>query len=112
MNEQDPTTRRARELFERASDGLDSAAANRLRISRRVALASPPMRRWAPLAAAASLLALGLAWWLPRQAPAPTVESTPSPADAAALDSDEDSEIYAWLSDAPVAPDTDQGGAL
>jgi hypothetical protein len=114
MNDQEPIARRASELFERASRLPDPAAANRLRFSRRVALSARPgrMRRFVPLAAAASLLALGLAWWLPRPTTTPVLEGVPASADAAALDSDEDGEIYAWLSDAPVAPDNDQGGAL
>lgn len=114
MNDQDEFAARARELFEQAGHRLDPAAANRLRVSRRAALLAPPgrARRLLPLAASASLLALGLAWWFPRHPAAPASTSTSGSSDAAVLDSDEDDEIYTWLSDAPVAPDRDQGGAL
>ena len=114
----DPTARAARDLFERASDRLDLATANRLRLMRRDALAAPAARRpWLPTAAALAGVALfTVLWWRPTGAP-----STPPPAQSSAtaavpaLDgdavSDEDAELYAWLGDAPVAPD-DKAGSL
>jgi hypothetical protein len=114
MNEQDPIARRARELFEQASRQSGPAAINRLRIARRMALSASPRRRapLLPLAAAASLLALAMAWWLPRQETASIPAGRSASADQAVMESDEDSEIYAWLSDAPVAPDDGKAGAL
>lgn len=112
----DITTRAARELFDRASDRLDLATANRLRLIRRDALAAPAARRpWLPTAAALAGVAMfTVLWWRPTMAP--SAPSGPAPATAAAsLDvdavSDEDAELYAWLGDAPVAPD-DKAGSL
>jgi len=102
----------ARELFDRASGRLDTATSNRLHRFRREALSTPTRAasRLLPLLATASLLALALAWWLPRPVPVPAAE--PVAVDPALLEADEDNEIYAWLSDAPVAPDAESGGAL
>jgi hypothetical protein len=149
----DPLARRARAVFASASDDLDPAAANRLRLARRAALAGPPMRRpaFAPIAGAIAI-ALAALWLWPRtHAPAtapatvavqpPRPVATPAPVttvppaaptpdapdvaagtdapvlateapddefadDALELGEDEeDAEVYAWLADAPVAPD-------
>lgn len=104
---------RARDLFERASAGLDHGMAFRLRRAR--AEAQQPRSRRPAFAglvpagvAAAALLALGVAWWRPEPTP------TPSSAIAGATDGeqqeieqllagDEDPELYAWLGEAPVA---------
>lgn len=114
MNEQDPIARRAREQFERASGQFDPATAGRLRAVRRAALAASPRRmtRLLPAAAVASILALGLAWWLPRQETAPVPPAASAAGESALVASEEDSEIYAWLSDAPVAPDDGKGDSL
>ena len=65
MNDMDA---KARALFERSVEQLDEATVRRLRLARRSTLAAPAAPRWrgwpAGLAAAA-VLALGLAWWLP-----------------------------------------------
>ncbi len=102
----------ARALFERASGRVDAVMSNRLRLLRREALSAPnrAMRRLVPLLATASLLALALAWWQPRSVPLPVKQS--EAVDSAWIESDEDSELYSWLGDAPVAPDTASGGAL
>ena len=111
--EQQPIEQRARELFERASQQVEPSTANRLRQSRREALSpSTRSRRLLPVTAAVALVAMALAWWLPRQQRAPAADVPAAVTDGALIDSDEDSEIYAWLGDAPVAPDEDQGGAL
>ena len=104
----------ARALFERASGRVDAKTTHRLRLLRREALSAPnqTVRRRVPLLATASLLALALAWWLPKQEAPPVLTGTSTSAESAVIESDEDSEIYAWLSDAPVAPDNDKGGAL
>jgi hypothetical protein len=109
MNDADPKT-----LFEDAVQGLDLATANRLRLARRAVLAGDARasRRapWLPALAASCALVLGLAWWLPQRAATPT--SAPPPvvagADDEALDlaqDAEDTELYAWLGEAPVAAD-------
>lgn len=110
MTSHDPITPRARDLFDRASAGLDQGMAFRLRRARHDA--QQPQR--APRAGsmlvpagafAAAALALGLAWWLPQP-------STSAPADGGelavnaeidALVIEEDAELYAWLAEAPVA---------
>lgn len=109
----EPIAKKSRALFEQASAHLDPATGNRLRLLRRDALASPHRRRpphWLPLsAAAATLLAVGVIWWsLPRRT-VPT--ALPNPVAASDFDQlpDEDTEMYAWLGDAPVA--TDDRGA-
>jgi hypothetical protein len=113
MKEPTPPGRATRALFDRASDRLDPSLAGRLRAARRTALtrrASPFSRNWLPIAVAA-VLVLSLAWWLPRRAPERTVP-TDSSADLTLIESDEDSEVYSWLSDAPVARDDEKGDAL
>ena len=117
----------ARALFERSVERLDVGTANRLRLARRDALNSPAnirAPRLLPAAVAASaLLALGLAWWLPRvtqpAAVAPTAigspdVQSPAPIDSAdaVLSADDDADLYAWLGDAPVAVDPPQGESL
>jgi hypothetical protein len=112
---------KARALFERSVEQLDEASVRRLRLARRSALAGrAPVPRWrawpaglAGLAglAAATVLAFGLAWWLPRTRvaapPAPLARVTApaaEPADDALLaEGDEDADLYAWLGEAPVA---------
>ena len=116
MNDHDPngTTDRdhpaspekLRESFEHRIQHLDAATANRLRLMRRDALSSARRARshWRPVGVASfAVLAVGLVWWMPRSTPPP---ATPAPiaadfGDAAMLD--EDSDLYAWLGDAPVA---------
>jgi hypothetical protein len=108
-----------RALFEDAVQRLDLGAANRLRQARRAALgeaSTAPLRRrsWLPVVAAAAVLLLGLAWWLPRGAvPAsvsvPVAASPAASEDAAVLAEDgEDAEFYAWLAEAPVAAEADK----
>jgi hypothetical protein len=110
MNRPDPITDRARDLFERASDGLDQGMAFRLRRARHDAQQVRPVRRALPRfvpagAFAAAALALGLAWWLPQ--PAAVAPADPmvaaSTAELDALVIEEDAELYAWLAEAPVA---------
>ena len=110
---------RAREVFERSVRELDDAAVKRLRLARRAALADASAgdarahwRAWPAGLAAASVLALGVAWWWPREAavPAspPAAVATPAPADAdepVLAEAGEDAELYAWLAEAPVATD-------
>jgi len=117
MNEMEA---RARALFERSVQELDEIAVKRLRLARRSTLATAPEsgRRWQPWAgglAAASVLALGLAWWWPREsmapvAPAPVavLPASAAPADAGSeepvlAEAGEDADLYAWLAEAPVA---------
>ena len=111
MTRPDPITDRTRDLFERASDGLDQGMAFRLRRARHEAQQTRPLRRAVPAlvpagAFAAAVHALGLAWWLPQRsvvAPpaAPTVAVSAAELDALVIE--EDAELYAWLADAPVA---------
>jgi ferric-dicitrate binding protein FerR (iron transport regulator) len=110
MTSQDPITSRARELFDRASEGLDQGAAFRLRRARQEAQQGPARprasRNLMPAGAfAAAVLALGLAWWLPPGStqPAPASSGLASNAEIEALLADEDPELYDWLADAPVA---------
>ena len=111
MTRPDPITDRARDLFERASDGLDQGMAFRLRRARHEAQQPRPVRRAIPAlvpagAFAAAVLALGLAWWLPQRAvvaPPTAPAATVSAAELDALVIEEDAELYAWLADAPVA---------
>ena len=105
---------KARALFERSVQQLDEAALRRLRLARRSALASasaPQWRAWPAGVAAAAMLVLGLAWWLPRAAPAPPPSAT-SPAAVAEepvlAEADEDADLYAWLGEAPVAADDEE----
>ena len=119
--------RRARDTFDAACADLDPAAANRLRLARRAALAAPRAAHWR-LAPVAGAIALGLAglWAWPRvQAPPATVPVARAPAASTApqvaanaiddapaadepdwdtLDAD-DADLYAWLAEAPVAAD-------
>lgn len=97
-----------RRLYLHAADRLDAGTAARLRAARREALAAPrraSRAAWAlPAGAfAATVLAVGLAWWQAGTAPAldPAAQ-----ADAEAIESlmvEEDPEFYAWLAEAPVA---------
>ena len=110
MTSHDPNLPGARELFDRASARVDHGMAMRLRRARQDALQATPrpgrVSRLVPAGAfAATVLALGLAWWMP-QPPA----SVSDGADVTATDTDidgligeEDPELYAWLADAPVA---------
>lgn len=114
LNSNDPMTEKSRALFDRASAGLDPPTANRLRLMRRDAIAGTPLRstyRWLPLgAAAATVLAVGVAWWLPvRNPPVTTNDSSVSATDQDLLPED-DAEIYDWLGEAPVAVN-DTGGS-
>lgn len=120
QNSQDPSrdavASRARELFERSSDKIDVATANRLRLARRDAqsTASPrkSSRSLLPMATVATaMLAIGLAWWLPREQ---TPEHAPVAIETAqeAYIADEDAEVYAWLGEAPVATNGSKAGAL
>ena len=118
MNEMEA---RARALFERSVQEMDEVAVKRLRLARRSTLAAAEPARthwqgWAGGLAAASVLALGLAWWWPRESGAPAhavpVAATPAanPADPSSDDpvlaeADEDADLYAWLAEAPVAAD-------
>lgn len=105
MTSHDPITARARELFERASAGLDPGMAYRLRHAREQAL-QPRARARSSLgllpagAFAATVLALGLVWWMP---PRPADLPGSDLADLDALVIEEDADLYAWLADAPVA---------
>ncbi|WP_374603941.1 hypothetical protein [Arenimonas sp.] len=108
MSRPDPTTDRARDLFDRASDRLDQGTAFRLRRARETALRPAPAalsgrRLWPAGAVAASVMALGLAWWLPRgdlEAPATAALASE---EVESLVLAEDAELYAWLAEAPVA---------
>ena len=110
------TEARARELFERSVREMDEIAVKRLRLARRATLsarepAASAWQGWAGGFAVASVLALGLAWWWPREAVAPpapvAAPSVPAPAPAAdepvLAEAGEDAELYAWLGEAPVA---------
>ena len=102
---------KARQQFESAVDSIDGGTGNRLRLMRREALAATQARErsWLvpSIAVAAAVLAIGLAWRQPTVTTAPT---TPALAvdDAAPLEfpSDDETELYAWLGDAPVATPT------
>ena len=113
----DPLTEKSRVLFDRASEHLDLATGNRLRRMRRAALARKhwhPGRQWLPVGvAAAALLAIGLAWW-PAQRGTPVLPANTAPATAADQEPlpDEDTELYAWLGEAPVATEDGKAGAL
>lgn len=108
MSRPDPNLDRARELFTRASDRLDQGMAFRLRRAREAALRPAPTghgrRYWPAGAVAASVMALGLAWWLPgRVGPAAPVAAPLASDEIEALVTAEDAELYAWLAEAPVA---------
>lgn len=115
----DPLADKARQLFERRSEHLDANAASRLRQARRTALAGdirPLARAWLPWSAAtAAALLLAFAWWLPPQrnpAPAGDDSALSASIESDALANEENSELYAWLGDAPVAPDDGEAGSL
>ncbi|MEO8161321.1 MAG: hypothetical protein ABI588_07860 [Arenimonas sp.] len=105
----EPMAKSPRALFERSVQGLDLGAANRLRLARRAALADgsaarSPSRAWLPAFATATLLVLGLAWWLPQRAATPVPAGASAAVDAVELVEDgDDSDLYAWLGEAPVA---------
>jgi hypothetical protein len=112
----DPMTKKMREVFDLASDSVDPATGNRLRLMRRDALANGAPRRspyrWFPLgAAAAAILGVGLTWWLPQQ----RAVNSPAENNLAATDPDllpdDDTEIYTWLGDAPVATNDTTAGS-
>jgi hypothetical protein len=118
MKTHDPTQQAGhRRLFEETVDGLDQATSNRLRLMRRDTLAArpaSPARRLLPVAAIAlAALALGLSLkYVGNGAPVsdglPVVSQTTVPADLAPdLSSDEDTALYAWLGEAPVAADSE-----
>lgn len=102
---------KARQEFESAVDSIDAGTRNRLRLMRRDALAGMQAsgRGWLvpSIAAAAAVLAIGLAW---RQPAVPTDSTMPALADDEAAQlgfpSDDEAELYAWLGDAPVATPT------
>lgn len=113
----DPIASKAKALFDRASARLDTATANRLRLMRRDAQASTARRSLGALlpigATAAAVLAVGIAWWLPRGEP--VVQPTPAVAIEAAQDAyltDEDADVYDWLAEAPVATDAKRENTL
>ena len=103
----DAMTKKSRAMFDQASEHLDPATGNRLRLMRRDALAGTPRRtpyRWLPLgAAAAAIFGIGMTWWLPQRSPT----MAPSTSSINATDQDllpeDDAEIYDWLGEAPVA---------
>lgn len=103
----------ARGLFDRASDRLDIATANRLRLARRDALAMAPARHhWLRATTAlAAAVVLGVVWWTPAHTPAPppTASQVTAIPEDLVTPSDEDADLYAWLGDAPVAPDQPPG---
>ncbi|KFL36761.1 hypothetical protein [Arenimonas donghaensis] len=108
MSRPDPTLDRARDLFARASERLDQGMVFRLRRAREAALRPVPARHgrllWPAGAVAASVMALGLAWWLPaRLDPGSPVAGTLASDEVEALVMAEDAELYAWLAEAPVA---------
>jgi hypothetical protein len=111
MTSHDPITPRARDLFDRASTGLDQGMAFRLRRARHEAQQPRRLPRGGSIlvpagAFAAAVLALGLAWWLPPSSPVSAPADAGELAVNAELDAlviEEDPELYAWLADAPVA---------
>jgi hypothetical protein len=111
MTSHDPITPRARDLFDRASTGLDQGMSFRLRRARHEAQQPRRLPRGGSIlvpagAFAAAVLALGLAWWLPQSSPVAAPADAGDVAINAELDAlviEEDPELYAWLADAPVA---------
>ena len=100
----DPQASTERRMFEQSVADLDPATANRLRLMRRETLASAraPQGWRLPAAAFASVtLVLALGWRV-TQAPAPV---EPGPGVANELAADEETALYAWLGEAPVAAD-------
>lgn len=118
-DQENPIAERSRALFNRASEHLDPATGNRLRLMRRDVLAGNGQRRpqrWLPLAfAAAMMLAIGASWWLPQRSATWSAGETTVHASANTSDQDllpeDDTEIYAWLGDAPVAVNDDKAGS-
>lgn len=108
---------KSRELFQRSVERVDVAAGNRLRLMRRDALSRPARasRAWLLPAGVAALavLLVSSALWLPRS-PELIVRAAPDNAAVGdlAISADDDSELYAWLGDAPVAVDPMPGGTL
>jgi hypothetical protein len=107
-----------RALFEHSVQRLDLPAGNRLRLARRAALSGAGAHGghglgWRPALAAAVVLALGLAWWMPTRfgaapapAPAPAAIATAAASDDALISAEsDDPDLYAWLAEAPVAAD-------
>ena len=110
-----------RALFEHSVRRLDLPAGNRLRLARRAALSGAGAHAglalgWRPALAAAVVLALGVAWWMPTRfgavpARAPVVAAGSAAATATASDDglinaeSDDPDLYAWLAEAPVAAD-------
>jgi hypothetical protein len=98
----------ARDLFERASAGLDHGMAFRLRRARQQAQA--PVRSqspsgWLPAASlSAVVVAFAVGWWLPQRQMEPV---TPAVSETEEIErlltGEEDPDLYAWLADAPVA---------
>jgi len=115
---------KARALFERSVQELDDAAVKRLRLARRGALASeganaPRWQGWPAGLAAAGVLAIGLAWWWPRETVAPVAPVAANNAqveqgtdEPVLAEADDDADLYAFLADAPVAADAQQGHRL
>jgi hypothetical protein len=111
----DSMTKKSRTLFDQASGHLDPATGNRLRLMRRDALAGARRRtpyRWLPLGAvAATILGIGMTWWLPQR----SATVAPSEASINASDQDllpeDDAEIYDWLGEAPVAVNDGKAGS-
>lgn len=116
-----PAADRAKTLFEGSVERLDAGAANRLRLMRREALASPGVaRRWAP-AFAGGALAMSLAaiaWWPQAGPPGAAVQANVAAGGPAAASlepttlSEDEALMYAWLADAPVAGGADEAGSL
>jgi hypothetical protein len=108
-------TEKSRTLFARASAQLDPATSNRLGVMRREALAGARPRtphRWLPLgAAAATLLGIGIGWWLPQRNAAVAPNEISINASDQDLLPEDDAEIYDWLGEAPVAVNDDQAGS-
>jgi hypothetical protein len=115
MNPRDPTQQGDhRRMFDESVDDLDQATANRLRLMRRETLSTRPAsgrRRLLPVATfALAALALGLGWRLGGSAlPGDTGDAASVPTSEAEISqgvpSDEDTALYAWLGEAPVAAD-------
>jgi len=111
----DSMTERSRALFDRASANLEPAIGNRLRLMRREALAGTRPRapyRWLPLgAAAATLLGIGMTWWLPQRNTTVLPNETSINASDQDLLPEDDAEIYDWLGEAPVAVTDNKAGS-
>jgi hypothetical protein len=112
----DSITKKSRALFDQASEHPGPATGNRLRLMRRDALAGGTRRampyRWLPLGAvAATILGIGMSWWLPQR----NAIVAPSEISSNATDQDllpeDDAEIYDWLGEAPVAVNDGKTGS-